>query len=163
MFIGLRAITLTDEPFLFAVYANTRADELAQVDWSAEQKESFLRMQFEAQARYYTGNYPGAEFQVILLKDKPIGRLYVHRAQSGIRIMDIAILPEYRGRGIGSQLLNEILEEAQLNNLPVSIHVERMNPAMHLYERLGFYIIEERGIYFLMEWKSDVKEMNGHA
>ncbi len=79
-----------------------------------EQKQAFLRMQFEAQARYYLENYRGADFQVIMLDDKPVGRFYVQREETGIHVIDIAILPEYRGRGIGSQLLRGILEEAQL-------------------------------------------------
>ena len=138
MFISLRNSTPADEKFLYTVYASARADELALTDWSAAQKESFLRMQFEAQASYYTENYPGAEFQVILFDDKPVGRLYLHRRRDEIRIMDIALLPEFRGRGIGSSLLHEIMNEARPANLRVTIHVERMNPALRLYERLGF-------------------------
>lgn len=163
MSISLRAITLEDEPFLFAVYSSTRADELALVDWSAEQKDAFLRMQFVAQSRHYTENYPDAEFQVIELDGQRIGRLYTQRRENEIRIMDIALLPEVRGRGIGTGLLNEILDEARAGNLPVTIHVERMNPALHLYERLGFYFLEQRGIYFLMEWRAVIMEAEKHV
>ena len=163
MSIGLRAISIEDEAFLFTVYASTRADELALVDWSAEQKAAFLRMQFEAQARFYRESFRAAKFQVILLDDKPVGRFYIQRGKTGIHVIDIAILPGYRGQGVGSHLLNQILEEAGSENLPVTIHVERMNPARHLYERLGFYILEEQGIHYLMEWRLLVREAGGHA
>jgi ribosomal protein S18 acetylase RimI-like enzyme len=150
--ISLRPTTVEDNEFLYRVYASTRQEELAQVDWNTAQKEAFLRMQFEAQAKYYSENYVGAQFQIVLLKDTPVGRLYVARWAKEIRIMDIALLPEYRGRGIGSALLKEILAEGQARGVPVTIHVERLNPALHLYDRLGFRLAEDKGVYYLLEW-----------
>ncbi len=163
MKISLRAITIEDEQFLFAVYTSTRADELARVDWNAAQKEAFLQMQFRMQTNYYNEHFSDAIFQIVLLDEQPIGRLYVHRKVDEIRVIDIALLPEVRGRGIGSELLNQILDEAQTSNLPVSIHVERMNPAMRLYERLGFCFLAEHGIYHLMEWTPKAAEVRAHA
>lgn len=163
MSINLRAITSEDEDFLFAVYVSTRADEMRLTDWDESQKETFLRMQFKAQHQYYIENYPGAEFQIILLDEQPIGRLYIHSRENEIRIMDISLLPEQRGRGIGSSVLNEILANAANHNLPVTIHVERFNPALRLYERLGFYLAEDKGVYILMEWKPALLEQNAHA
>jgi len=162
MKVTLRASRPSDEEFLFSVYASTRADELALVDWTEEQKAAFLRMQFEAQSRFYVENYPGAEFQLILLDGQPAGRLYIHHRQDEIRIMDIALLPEHRRRGIGIALLNRILEEANDSHMPVTIHVERFNPAMQLYKRLGFHLKEDRGVYHLLEW-SPVVEVGTHA
>jgi GNAT superfamily N-acetyltransferase len=126
---------------------------LALVNWNHSQKEAFLRSQFYLQDQFYKKNYPGAQFQVILMNGQPIGRFYVHRRNAEIRVMDIALIPEFRGKGIGSALLKEIFAEATLNNLPVTIHVERFNPAMHLYERLGFCLAEERGVYNFMVWQ----------
>jgi ribosomal protein S18 acetylase RimI-like enzyme len=162
MSIHLRAIAPEDEESLFAVYSSTRADEMQLVDWEKTQKETFLRMQFNAQTQYYIQNYPGAEFQIIQLEEQPIGRLYIHRRENEIRIMDISLLPEHRGRGIGSSLLNKILAEAANNHLPVTIHVEQFNPAMRLYERLGFCLSEERGVYFLMKWSPALVELEQH-
>jgi ribosomal protein S18 acetylase RimI-like enzyme len=150
--ISLRSVTPQDNEFLYRVYASTRQEELAQVDWDTAHKEAFLRMQFAAQAKYYAENYDGAQFQIVLLNDTPVGRLYVARWAKGIRIIDIALLPEYRGRGIGSTLLNEILAEGQTRGLPVTIHVERFNPARRLYDRLGFRVAEDKGVYYLLEW-----------
>lgn len=149
--ITLRPITPDDEAFLYRVYASTREAELALVDWDDAQKEAFLRMQFTAQHRYYQEHYPDAAFQIILAGGQPAGRLYIDHWPEEIRIVDIALLPEWRNAGIGTALLEGILQEAEDEGKPVSIHVERFNPAMSLYERLGFTPTGERGVYYLME------------
>ncbi len=141
-----------DDEFLFQVYASTRAEELARVPWTDKQKESFLRMQSKAQLIHYTTYYPQAEYNLILLDSRPIGRLFILRGIEEIRIMDIALLPGYRGQGIGSILLEQILHEGRERNLPVTIHVERFNPALHLYVRLGFRLVEDKGVYYFMKW-----------
>jgi ribosomal protein S18 acetylase RimI-like enzyme len=150
--IALRPIAPEDERFLCAVYASTRADELALVDWDERQKKTFVRMQFTAQHRYYQEHYADATFQVILCDGVPAGRLYVARWPDEIRIVDIALLPTYRNRGIGSFLLRQLLAEAAQASERVSIHVERFNPALRLYTRLGFRSVADRGVYLLMEW-----------
>jgi ribosomal protein S18 acetylase RimI-like enzyme len=109
-------------------------------------------MQFLAQDRYYREVYPTAEYQVILQEGQRVGRLYIHRRSDEIRVIDITLLPEYRRRGIGSSLMTQILEGATRNNLPVTIHVERFNPALRLYERLGFRLDEDKGVYYFMKW-----------
>jgi GNAT superfamily N-acetyltransferase len=158
MSIHLRTIRSEDEKFLLVVYSSTRSDEMRLVDWNEEQKEAFLRMQFNAQHQYYIENYPGAEFQIVLLDDQPIGRLYIHRRENEIRIMDITILPEFRKRGIGSSVIIGILEDAAYHHLPVTIHVERFNPALYLYERLGFHLAEDKGVYYFMKCLPPIKE-----
>lgn len=160
--VEVRAVEAGDEDFLYSVYASTRAEEMTRVDWSAEQQEAFLRMQFGAQSKFYVENYPGAVFQVITLNDQPIGRLYVHRRDKEIRIMDVALLPAYRNLGIGSALLQDILKQGQDLGLPVTIHVEQFNPALHLYERLGFQLKEDKGVYLLMQWSPARNEESGH-
>ena len=146
MELTLRPASPLDEEFLYQVYASTRSEELAQVNWDPAQKEDFLRMQFNAQAAFYRDNYPGAEFLVILVDGTPAGRLYVQRRAGETRIMDIALLSPYRGQGIGTTLMNEIIAEGQ----PVTIHVEIFNPALRLYTRLGFRKIADKGVYWLM-------------
>ena len=148
----LRPETEQDQEFLYRLYASTRADEMAIVDWSDEQKESFLRMQFNAQHSYYLDNYPSARFDIVEQQDEPIGRLYVDRSDDEIRVIDIALLPKHRGRGLGSRLMRALLDEAAEVGKPVSIHVERFNPAMRLYQRLGFAPIADEGVYKLMKW-----------
>ena len=150
--VTLRPITGDDLALLAQIYASTRAEELAQTDWTDEQKAAFLRQQFEAQHQYYQDNYPGAQFQMVEEAGTPIGRLYVDRWEDQIRIMDVALLPAYRGRGLGTQLLEQILAEGRQLKLPVTIHVERFNPALRLYERLGFRVEEDKGVYLFLKW-----------
>ncbi len=150
--ITLRPITPDDEEFLFRVYASTREEELALTDWDATRKDAFLRMQFAAQHRYYQENYRQTTFAIILADGAPVGRLYVARWPKEIRIVDIALLPGHRNTGIGGALLRDLMAEAAVAGKPVSIHVERYNPAMRLYTRLGFVPVGEHGIYLLMKW-----------
>lgn len=150
--VALRPVTSADEEFLMAVYASTRAEELAHTGWTDEQKRQFCQMQFRGQDAHYRQNYPTAQFDLILREDAPAGRLYVDRWEEEIRIMDIALLPEHRGHGIATQLLQTLQGEAAAEKKRLSIHVERMNPALRLYERLNFKLVEDKGVYLLLDW-----------
>src|SRR5690348_16787850 len=92
---SLRPVTSDDAEFLYRVYASTREEELSAVPWPPEQKEAFLRMQFSAQDKHYRAHYAGATYDVILVDGVPAGRLYVYRTPREIRVMDIALLPEF--------------------------------------------------------------------
>jgi ribosomal protein S18 acetylase RimI-like enzyme len=151
--IALRPITPADDAFLARVYASSRADELAITGWGEELKADFCRRQFDAQSAYYTANYPGASFQIIERDGWPVGRLYVDRWEKEIRIVDITLLPEFRGSGIGTKLLGELQDEARAAGKTLTIHVERFNRALTLYQRLGFREIEDKGVYLLMRWQ----------
>jgi ribosomal protein S18 acetylase RimI-like enzyme len=149
----LRAATPDDEQFLRAVYAGTRTEELARTLWSAEQKHAFIDMQFTAQDAHYRRHYPTAQYSIIEVQEAPAGRLYLDRWEKEIRIIDIALLPEYRRAGIGTKLLHELQDEARATGKALTIHVEKFNPALRLYRRLGFQKIEDRGVYLFLEWK----------
>ncbi len=153
--VSLRPITPEEMEFLLRVYASTRAEEMAQVPWTDEEKAEFLRFQFQAQHKYYQEQFPNAAFDLILVGEEPVGRLYVDRREEEIRLVDIALLAEWRGNGLGSRLLDDLLSEARQSGKLVRIHVEHNNPAMRLYLRLGFEKIEEQGVYHLMEWRAD--------
>jgi ribosomal protein S18 acetylase RimI-like enzyme len=144
----LRPVAPADEEFLVALYATTRADELALTDWTDDQKDAFVRHQFAAQAAHYREHYPTATFHVVLVDGEPAGRLYVDRWPEETRIMDIALVPELRRRGIGRRLIEDIQAEGR----DVSIHVERFNPAQRLYSRLGFEPEDAGPVYLLMRW-----------
>lgn len=150
---SLRETRAEDGEFLYRVYAGTRAEELAMTDWSEEQKAQFCRMQFQAQTADYSANYPEARHSIIECDGTPVGRLIVERAEGELRIIDIALLPEARGGGIGTRFLLELMEEARATGKSMRIHVEKFNRALRLYVRLGFRPIEDKGIYLLMEWK----------
>lgn len=149
--ISLTPMTEDDLEFLFQVYASTRLEEVAQTGWPIEQQESFLRMQFNAQHQHYQKYYPEASFEIILLAGEPVGRLYVSRWETQIRIVDIAILPKHRGKKIGSYLMSQLFLEAKENGMEISIHVEKNNPAMQWYLALGFVPIEDKSVYSLMK------------
>jgi ribosomal protein S18 acetylase RimI-like enzyme len=149
--ITLRPITPDDMDFLYRVYASTREDELSVLPWSDAEKEDFLRMQFHAQHTHYQEHFTDAKYDVILSGDTPVGRLYVDRRPDELRIIDIALLTEHRGGGIGSSLMRDLIDEAAAAGTPVRIHVEKNNPAKRLYHRLGFREIEDQGVYDLME------------
>ena len=152
MNVALRPVEPADDELLLRVYGSTRADELALTDWSEEQKDAFVRHQFDAQWQHYREHYPGARFDVILVDGEPVGRLYVDRWASETRIMDIALLPEHRGSGIGRALIEEIQAEGR----EVTVHVERFNRAQELYRRLGFVAEEAGPVYVLMRWQPGV-------
>ena len=148
----LRPITDADLPFLQQLYAGTRVDELAQVPWTDEQKAAFIVQQFQAQHAWWQEHYTGARFDLVLVDGEPAGRLYVDVWAREIRVVDIAMLPAYRGGGIGTLLLRRVFDEGDAAGKPVSIHVEIFNPARRLYDRLGFVEKGTHGdVYILME------------
>ena len=149
--VVLRDVTAADTEFLVAVYASTRAQELAAVPWDDAAKDAFIRMLVAAQDSYWRAQKPGARFAVVMADGEPAGRLYVDRLPAEIRIVDIALLPAYRGRGIGTSLLCDVIAEGRRVQLPVTIHVERFNSARALYDRLGFTQISTTGVYDLLE------------
>ena len=155
MNITLRPIEPGDEAFLYRVYASTREPEMAMTNWTDEQKEAFLRMQFTAQHSYYQEYYPEAAFLVVMLDGEPVGRFYVARWANEVRGIDIAILPEYRNAGIGTAILKDLMAEADMSGKPLTMHVEQFNPAIRWYERLGFTRKGERGVYYLMEYRGE--------
>ena len=153
--VTLRPERDDDLEFLQRLYASTRADEMALVDWSPEQKGLFLRSQFDAQHSYYLEHFQDSRFDVVEQAGVAIGRLYVARWPDDICIIDIALLPEHRGRGLGGRMLQTLLDEAAATGKSVTIHVEINNPALRLYERLGFKPTgEDNGINRKMEWRS---------
>ncbi len=152
--VTLRPSTPEDDAFLFEVYAGTRREELAQTPWDEAQKKTFLTFQFKAQHQHYQSEFADADFHVILDDDAPVGRLYVDRRADEIRILDIALLPEHRGRGIGGTLLDALLAEAEAQGTPVRIFVENHPPrARRFFERLGLEEAEDHGVSVLMAWR----------
>lgn len=151
--IALRPVLATDESFLLAVYGSTRAAEMALVDWSDDVKAAFVRQQFDAQHRYYRQEFSGAAFQVIVVDGEPAGRLYVAEGADETKIIDIALLPAFQRRGVGTALLTGILARAAERAVAVTIHVERNNPARGWYDGLGFVAVDEGPVYSLLRWE----------
>lgn len=150
--IAFRPIKPADQGFLAGLYAETREDEMALSGWPQAQIDTFLKFQFEAQHKYYLDQFPKASFDLVLLDGQPIGRLYLDRRHDELRIIDIALLKAHQRKGMGGRMLRDILDEAKASGKPVRIHVEHNNPALKLYQRLGFRKTGDSGVYYLMEW-----------
>ena len=150
--VALRPSTPEDRPFLARVYASTREAELAQTPFTDEEKAAFVEQQFTAQTRHYEAHYFDTSFDVVEVDGEPAGRLIVGRWTAEIRIVDIALLPAFRGQGVGTRVLAPVLAEADARGVPTTIHVEVFNPARRLYERLGFAVVAEaEQVYLKLE------------
>lgn len=155
MGVAWRAMTDADLPFLAALYASTRAGEVTATGWPAETQAAFLRQQHEAQHRHYQASYDGADWLILERDGAPIGRLYLGAEDGALLLIDISLLPEHRGAGIGGALMRDLLGFARAASRSVVLHVERTNPARRLYERLGFATVETQPVYLRMVWTPD--------
>jgi GNAT superfamily N-acetyltransferase len=152
MAVTLRPAQSDDEDFIFTLYAASRHDEMTAWGWNEAQQETFLRMQFNGRQQHYRTQFPDADHKIILLDGAPIGQMVVVRLDSAFRLADIVLLPPYRGCGYGAALIRDLLDEARQAGKSVQLFVERFNPAIRLYERLGFSIVGDIGSHLSMEW-----------
>ena len=150
--LSLRPATDADQEFLAGVFASTRTDELQALAWNPIQAEMFLNIQYKAQQQSYSLSYPAAENNIILQDGQPVGRLLIDRSEESIHLIDIAILPDYRNHGVGAELISRLLGEAATRGREVVLTVFHTNPAIHLYERLGFSKVDEESLYWKMRW-----------
>ncbi|MBU9166601.1 MULTISPECIES: GNAT family N-acetyltransferase [Burkholderia] len=152
--LTVQASTAEDQAFLHAVFVTTRREEFMRTGWPSERVEAFLHEQSRMQDRYYRQHYGQGRFDVVRLDGEPIGRLYhawrPEQLGEEARVIDIALLPAWRGRGIGTRLMQAVVAEADRQGLPVSLQVEVDNPVQALYRRLGFSKIGNSGIYDTM-------------
>jgi ribosomal protein S18 acetylase RimI-like enzyme len=150
--IELRPAAAADSSFFARVYAGGREEELAPVPWPEEEKAAFLDSQFEAQSVHYAANYPGAQVDLIMVGGRPAGRLFVNRTDQELQVVDIGLLPEFRGAGVGELLMRRLQDEAAESARRIVLHVEVFNPARRLYDRLGFVEAGGDAIYRRLEW-----------
>jgi ribosomal protein S18 acetylase RimI-like enzyme len=152
---ALRPETEADIPFLLRLYGSTREDELAPIPWSAEQKQGFLASQFQAQRHHYYNYFPDCAFDVLERNGEPVGRLYLEPRQTQLYIVDIALMPERRGQGLGTAIMQALQAAARAQGKGVGIMVEKFNPALRLYRRLGFGAVADHEVYLEMEWRPE--------
>jgi ribosomal protein S18 acetylase RimI-like enzyme len=150
--LGIRAERESDYPFIAALYAEVRREELAPVPWPDTAKRAFLDGQCRLQHDHYLKHYADADLLVVVRDDAPVGRIYVHATKAEIRLMEIALNESERRSGIGTALIRSLQEEASAQGIGLTLHVEPNNPAQQLYERLGFRLIEHRGVYDFLGW-----------
>ncbi len=153
--ISWRPARAEDEQFLYDLYCSTREQEISAWGLEAAQRENFLKLQFTARKRHYEIAFPDAEHRIILLDERPAGRMLVFRSEREIRLVDIALLPEHQGRGTGTSLMRELIEEARSAGKPLTLHVGKLNPAARLYQRLGFSVTSDTGADYKMECRPD--------
>lgn len=156
--IDFRPIRPEDEPFLEQLYASTRETELASVPWSTAEKASFLAQQFQLQHRYYQAHFTAARFEIIRHGGADIGRRYTEWRADGLALIDLSLLPAWRGQGIGTAILRAAQAEAAARAMPLNMHVEHDNPAARLYERLGFIELSGNGVYRKLRWQASAAE-----
>jgi ribosomal protein S18 acetylase RimI-like enzyme len=149
----LRSATKDDTGFLFSLYASTRRKEMAALGWDSQQEEAFLRMQFDAQRLWYEQAYDQADHSIVVFGEQRGGRWIVLRKERAILLVDVALLPEFQGRGVGTGLLHLLIRESEEAAQALRLQVGRTNPARRLYERLGFLAVGEDQIYCQMERK----------
>ncbi|PLP95596.1 GNAT family N-acetyltransferase [Pseudomonas sp. FFUP_PS_473] len=148
--VKLRALEADDMDFIEHLYATSRADEMSHSGWPAEQIAAFLKMQFHAQHVYYQEHFAGSDFLIIEVEAQRVGRIYTWFGKTCVTLIDIALLPEFQKNGIGSELLEDLLCRADESELPIELSVEPYNPALKLYERFGFQVINQTGVYLRM-------------
>jgi ribosomal protein S18 acetylase RimI-like enzyme len=146
-----RTVASEDRAFLFDLYADMRSEELDAWGWNAQQRQAFLKMQFEAQQRSYWEQFPEGDYQLVLFNQQPVGSIFIVRSKEEIRLVDIALLHCHRNQGVGTLLIQKLLAEAAAAEKPVRLQVMKVNRAIRLYERLGFCKIGDMGTHFLME------------
>lgn len=156
--LNVRAAVDGDLPFFNLLYASTRQEEIAQTGWPAEMQARFLAEQFELQLVHYARFRPNAQRMVIERDGVPVGRLEIDSTADRLHIVDISLTPQSRGGGIGTAILTDLQRLAEEGGRKVSIFVEKFNPAMNLYRRLGFVPVREEGAYDFMEWTPSGRE-----
>jgi ribosomal protein S18 acetylase RimI-like enzyme len=149
--ITRRPVCESDRPFLFELYAAVREAELALTPWTRDQKHAFLEMQFNAQTAGYRATHPGAAHEIICSGGRAVGRIYWSQGLDCVHILDITVTPPARNSGIGSSVLRNILDAADLERKSVTIYVETYNPSLRLFNRLGFHAISQDDFLLLLE------------
>jgi GNAT superfamily N-acetyltransferase len=150
--IATRRVQPEDRSFLLELYKSSRGDDLRGLGWDEQRISEFLDMQYEAQQNFYTSDYRDATDELMLLKDKPIGRLMIESRPHEIRCIDLALLPEYRERGWGTEIIQKLQDQARREQKPLRLQVIRFSRAVNLFDRLGFVRTSETGTHFQMEW-----------
>ena len=153
--ITTRATQPDDQSFLTELYKSSRGDDLRGLGWDEARISEFLEMQYEAQQNFHARDFEIPNDQLILLGDKPIGRLLIESRPHEIRFVDLALLPEFRERGLGTSLIQKLQEKARSERKPLRLQVIRFSRALNLFERLGFVRTSETGTHFQMEWVSE--------
>ena len=144
-----------DQDFLFGVFCSAQAEKFESLSLLPDQQEQLLRMQYQAQRRAYLGQYPDADFDLVLINGVPAGNLYALRGPDKFVLIDITLLPEHRNSGVGADLVRQLITKASAAGKALNAHVSKENPAWRLWRRLGFRKISDDGVYLTIEIPAD--------
>jgi ribosomal protein S18 acetylase RimI-like enzyme len=155
--LRLRPEREEDRAFRLVLFRDSRPPEFAllQRQVGPDAFAELMRLQFQAQTTSYRASFPRARFDIIELDGAPAGRIVVDRPGAEIHIVDQALTPAMRNRGIGTAIMQSLMDEAAGAGLPVRLKVASSNdPSMRLYLRLGFRPISSIPFYVEMEWRA---------
>jgi ribosomal protein S18 acetylase RimI-like enzyme len=150
----LRRAETEDEAFLFQLFVSAQ-ETFAPCGWDAEQLHQLLAFQFRARNASYAASHPRAASDLICTPERTaVGRLLVAPGSEGVHLLDIALLPTYRGRGIGRHVLLDLQRSCMTRGQRITLNVQRESRAHALYRRLGFRTIREDSVYAQLEWRA---------
>jgi ribosomal protein S18 acetylase RimI-like enzyme len=150
--LTLRPVRADDHEFLSRLFYSVHSEKLNPTHLNAEEKHRLIGLMYQGFARHYSAIEPCADDRIVLVNNECIGRMILLQTREEIRLADLAILPQYRQRGIGSALIGQLQTESLISNRPLRLHVARFDRALRLYQRLGFYKIEVAEPYLHLEW-----------
>jgi len=153
--ISMCPVEANHSEFLFKVFTQSRPD-LAFIDAvNEEAKTSILYQQFKIEEQQFIEMCPKAEFNIVMLNNQPIGRLYIYYGENTDRILQIGLIEKYRAMGIGKKIVTMIIEAALRKGKTVSLQVAWFNQrAYNFYEKLGFKVVENKGVSYEMHYMS---------
>ncbi len=157
--IVLRPVKKDEEDFWKEVFCDSVRGHFSTAGLSADQLNELLEMQYQAQKADYERNYPQAENDVILYDGNLAGRVILSTEHNDLHLIDIAVLSDFRNRGIGTAILENLFEKSRRTKLPIRFYVEKNNPAFRLYERLGFETIADVQTHFQMQWREQSEQI----
>ena len=150
--LTLRPSRADDQEFLYRLFCSVHSEKLNLALLSVEERNRLIGLMYQGFAGHYSTIGPAADDRIVLLNNECIGRMILLQTREEIRLADLAILPQYRQRGIGTALIGQLQTESLMSNRPVRLHVARFDRASRLYQRLGFYKIDVEGPYLHLEW-----------
>ena len=152
--ITLRPVNTHDETFLYNLYKLSRTEEFSAVPFTEAQFDALMRMQYSARKSSYGAQFPGSDHSIVAIDGADAGQIWVFRDNSQHRLVDISILSTYQNKGLGSRLVNDVIDQARRAGVPLTCSVATNNPgSLRFHQRLGFHITSQNDLYYQLEYR----------